>query len=143
MRQFGELEAVIMDPLWARQRPTLVREILDELTPERPLAYTTVLSVMDKLHRKGWLHREPYGRAYRYAPVQTRDAYSATLMRVPEQHPSATRQRATRGPHLPRQSGRDLPRRHLRRRPDVARPKPGGQVELIRIWDSGYLVGRV
>jgi predicted transcriptional regulator len=81
MRQFGELEAVIMDRLWARQLPTLVREILDELTPERPLAYTTVLSVMDKLHRKGWLHREPDGRAYRYVPVQTRDAYSATLMR--------------------------------------------------------------
>jgi len=125
LRQFGELEAVIMDRLWARQRPTLVREILDELTPERPLAYTTVLSVMDKLHRKGWLHREPDGRAYRYVPVQTRDAYSATLMRVPEQHPSAARQRATRGPDLPRQSRRDLPRRHLRRRPDVARPQAG------------------
>ncbi len=81
MRQFGELEAVIMSRLWARQGPTLVREILDELAPERPLAYTTVLSVMDKLHRKGWLKREPAGRAYRYSPIQTRDAYSATLMR--------------------------------------------------------------
>jgi len=58
-----------------------VPEMLDERTPERPLAYTTVLSVMDKLHRKGWLHPEPDSRGYRYVPVQTRDAYSATLMR--------------------------------------------------------------
>lgn len=81
MRQFGELEAVVMDRLWAAAGPMLVREVLEQLAPERPLAYTTVLTVVENLFRKGWLSRAPEGRAYRYKPVQTKDAYSATLMR--------------------------------------------------------------
>src|ERR1700687_3392757 len=52
MRQFGELEAVIMDRLWERGRPTLVREVLDDLREDRPLAYTTVMTVMENLCRK-------------------------------------------------------------------------------------------
>jgi predicted transcriptional regulator len=40
MRQFGELEAVIMDRLWQSGRPVLVREVLDDLRKDRPLAYT-------------------------------------------------------------------------------------------------------
>ncbi len=43
MRQLGELEAVIMDRLWEWGRPALVREVLDDLRKDRPLAYTTVL----------------------------------------------------------------------------------------------------
>jgi len=81
VRQFGELEAVVMDRLWSYHRPVLVREVLDDLAAERPLAYTTVMTVMDNLRRKGWLRRELVGRAYRYEPVQTKDARSALLMR--------------------------------------------------------------
>jgi Penicillinase repressor len=51
MRQFGELEAVIMDRLWDRGKPALVREVLDDLRKDRPLAYTTVMTVMENLHR--------------------------------------------------------------------------------------------
>ena len=82
MRGFGELEAVVMDRLWARGRPTTVRDVVDELQRERPIAYTTVMTVMDNLHRKGWLIRELDGRAYRYMPVSSREAYSADLMRA-------------------------------------------------------------
>jgi predicted transcriptional regulator len=57
VRQFGELEAVIMDRLWERGRPALVREVLDDLRGDRPLAYTTVMTVMENLYRKGWLRR--------------------------------------------------------------------------------------
>ena len=53
MRQLGELEAVIMDRLWEWGRPALVREMVDDLHDERPLAYTTVMTVMENLHRKG------------------------------------------------------------------------------------------
>ena len=53
MRQFGELEAVIMDRLWDWGRPVLVREVLDDLRKDRSLAYTTVMTVMENLHRKG------------------------------------------------------------------------------------------
>jgi len=80
MRRFGELEAVIMDRLWERGRPALVREILDELRGDRTLAYTTVMTVMDNLYRKGWLRRERDGRAWRYEPTGSRSGYTATLM---------------------------------------------------------------
>ena len=80
MRQFGELEAVIMDRLWQRARPALVREVLDDLRKERPLAYTTVMTVMENLHHKGWLRRHRDGRAWRYEPAGSRSAYTAALM---------------------------------------------------------------
>ena len=80
MRQFGELEAVIMDRLWDRGRPALVREVLDDLRKDRPLAYTTVMTVMENLHRKGWLRRDRDGRAWRYEPTGSRSGYTAALM---------------------------------------------------------------
>jgi predicted transcriptional regulator len=80
MRRFGELEAVIMERLWERGSPALVREILDDLRGDRDLAYTTVMTVMDNLHRKGWLRRERDGRAWRYEPTGSRSAYTAALM---------------------------------------------------------------
>ena len=80
MRRFGELEAVIMERLWQRGRPALVREILDDLRGDRDLAYTTVMTVMDNLHRKGWLRRERDGRAWRYEPTGSRSGYTAALM---------------------------------------------------------------
>ena len=80
MRQFGELEAVIMDRLWDQGRPMLVREMVEALREDRPLAYTTVMTVMENLHRKGWLRRERDGRAWRYEPTGSRSGYTAALM---------------------------------------------------------------
>jgi predicted transcriptional regulator len=80
MRRFGELEAVIMDRLWERGRPMLVREMVDMLHDDRALAYTTVMTVMENLHRKGWLRRERDGRAWRYEPTGSRSGYTAALM---------------------------------------------------------------
>ncbi|WP_280265790.1 BlaI/MecI/CopY family transcriptional regulator [Nocardia wallacei] len=81
-RGFGELETVVMDRLWNRDGvPTTVRELFDELTAEREIAYTTVMSTMDNLHRKGWLERRREGKAFRYWPTLTREQHSARLMR--------------------------------------------------------------
>jgi len=80
MRQLGELEAVIMDRLWERGSSVLVREMVDDLQSSRPLAYTTVMTVMENLHRKGWLRRERDGRAWRYEPTGSRSGYTAALM---------------------------------------------------------------
>lgn len=80
MRKLGELEAVVMDRLWAWDRPSSVREVLGELNQERDLAYTTVMTVMDNLHRKGLLVRHRDGRAYRYQPASSREEYTAALM---------------------------------------------------------------
>jgi predicted transcriptional regulator len=81
MRRLGELEAAVMNHVWTREAPVTVREILTDLRPVRPLAYTTVMTVLDNLHRKGWLRRELSGRAYRYTATMTRNGYSAQLMR--------------------------------------------------------------
>jgi predicted transcriptional regulator len=81
MRGFGDLEAVIMDRAWEHAEPVTVRELHDELAAERVIAYTTVMSTMDNLHRKGWLNRVKEGKAYRYSPSASRAEYSARLMR--------------------------------------------------------------
>jgi predicted transcriptional regulator len=81
VRGFGELEAVIMDRVWGHAEPVTVRELHDELSAGRVIAYTTVMSTMDNLHRKGWLNRVKEGKAYRYSPSASREEYSARLMR--------------------------------------------------------------
>jgi predicted transcriptional regulator len=81
VRGFGELEAVVIDRLWNREGTTTVREVFEELRQEREIAYTTVMSTMDNLHRKGWLARERTGKAYLYWPRLTREQYSARVMR--------------------------------------------------------------
>jgi len=81
VRGFGDLEAVIMRQVWDHDRPVTVRELYEELQRERAIAYTTVMSTMDNLHRKGWLARERDGKAYRYTAVASREEYSARLMR--------------------------------------------------------------
>jgi len=81
MRQLGELETAVMERVWHRSRPVLVREILEDLQADRSIAYTTVMTVMDKLRRKGWLRREPRGRAFVYEAVASRESYTARLMR--------------------------------------------------------------
>jgi len=80
VRPLGDLEAAIMELLWDSGASRLVRDVVADLGPQRPLAYTTVMTVMDNLHRKGWLIRERDGRAWRYAPAVSRQAYTARLM---------------------------------------------------------------
>ncbi|MDJ0418894.1 BlaI/MecI/CopY family transcriptional regulator [Rhodococcus opacus] len=81
VRGFGELEAVVMERLWDREGSTTVREVFDDMAQGREIAYTTVMSTMDNLHRKGWLERERSGKAFRYWPTLTREEHSARLMR--------------------------------------------------------------
>src|SRR3954464_8930127 len=70
-----------MDVLWNAGRPLLVRDVVDSIRPERALAYTTIMTVLDNLHRKGWVDRARDGRAWRYDPRLDRQAYTALLMR--------------------------------------------------------------
>ena len=58
MREFGELESAIMDVMWAADRPFVVREVRERMRYDRPVAYTTVMTVMGILFRKGVLMRE-------------------------------------------------------------------------------------
>lgn len=70
-----------MDVLWAADEPLRVRDVLDRLAGERKLAYTTVMTVLDHLHTKGWVRRTRTGRAYSYVPEERREEAVARLLR--------------------------------------------------------------
>ena len=82
MQGLGELESAVMDVLWRAPSPTMrVRDVLDELATTRTLAYTTVMTVLDNLHRKNWVLRERVGKAYEYRPARTREEAAAGALR--------------------------------------------------------------
>lgn len=82
LRQFGDLEAVVMDVLWSATDALTVRHVHGDISKTRQLAYTTVMSTMDNLFRKGWLVRDKVGLAYHYRPTMSREEHSANLMRT-------------------------------------------------------------
>ncbi len=68
-----------MDVLWDRGRPATVREVAETLH-DRELAYTTVMTVLDRLAGKGMVERDRAGRAWLYRPAASREAFIAQLM---------------------------------------------------------------
>jgi predicted transcriptional regulator len=71
-----------MAVLWDAAEPLKVRQVRDRLDTGRPLAYTTVMTVLDNLHRKCWVHREMDGNAYRYRPTVSRAGAAARTLRA-------------------------------------------------------------
>jgi predicted transcriptional regulator len=70
-RQLTRLELQIMQVLW-ETGPATVQQVQSKLAGE-PLAYTTVQTVLNILHRKGRVHRALQGKAYRYRALLTRE----------------------------------------------------------------------
>ena len=71
-----------METLWdAGDGWLTVREVHDVLAKDRDIAYTTVMTVLDRMTRKDLVERERDGRAWRYRPTQTRGAMTAEVMR--------------------------------------------------------------
>lgn len=68
-----------MQALWQASQPLTGRQVADALV-ERSLAYTTVLTVLGRLERKGLLARDATSRAHRYAPVGSREDHVAVLL---------------------------------------------------------------
>jgi predicted transcriptional regulator len=78
MRRLGDLERRVMDVLWdSDSSPLTGREVADRL-PDR--AYTTVLTILERLSRKNLVERSTDGRTHRFAAADTREAYRAELM---------------------------------------------------------------
>lgn len=78
------LELDCLNTLWPMGEGT-VREIRDALAVRRPRAYTTIMTIMDRLARKGVVERKKVGRAYRYRPNLTaHDARSNAIAQVVE-----------------------------------------------------------
>lgn len=72
--RLGPLETRVLEALWARECPSSVRD-LQPLFPGT--AYTTLMTTLDRLHRKGVLSRTKQGRAFLYAPLTSRDGFQA------------------------------------------------------------------
>jgi predicted transcriptional regulator len=77
-----------MEALWDAPTDTsgaagwmTVREVHGVLSAKREIAYTTVMTVLDRLTRKDLVRREREGRAYRYRPADDRGAMTAEAMR--------------------------------------------------------------
>lgn len=70
--RLGPLEERLLQAVWERGDAT-VRELLSDCKLD--LAYTTVMTTLDRLHKKDLLARVPEGRAYRYRPRQTADDF--------------------------------------------------------------------
>jgi predicted transcriptional regulator len=70
----GPLEWRVLDALWRRDAPGTVRD----LQPEFPeIAYTTLMTTLDRLYRKDVLRRTKIGRAFVYSPIQSRAAFDS------------------------------------------------------------------
>lgn len=73
---FGPLELRVLEALWERGRPACVRDI----QPAFPgVAYTTLMTTLDRLFRKGTLKRDKDGRAFYYSPRGSQDQLIAQL----------------------------------------------------------------
>jgi predicted transcriptional regulator len=64
----GQQELALMKVVW-RAKDVSVREVYETLRERRPVAYTTVMTVMNTLEGKGYLKRTLDGRAFRYRPA--------------------------------------------------------------------------
>ncbi|HEX6359898.1 BlaI/MecI/CopY family transcriptional regulator [Actinophytocola sp.] len=81
MQGLGELEAAVMNVLWDAGEPLKVRDVLERLDTGKQLAYTTVMTVLDNLHRKQWVERVKQGKAYEYEATFGREEASARALR--------------------------------------------------------------
>jgi predicted transcriptional regulator len=79
MTRLGDLERAAMQVVWAAPSPLTARQVADALA-ERGLAYTTWLTVLGRLERKGLLRRGREARAHTYAPIGSREDLVAGLM---------------------------------------------------------------
>lgn len=74
----GRLEAAVMDVVWGHA-PVTAREVCDRMTGAEERAYTTIMTTMDRLHRKGLLVRQKDGLAWRYAPALAKADFEKAL----------------------------------------------------------------
>ena len=78
-RRSGDLEAEILAALWAAPEPLTPGQVREALGTG--LAYTTVQTILTRLHDKGTVRREPSGRAHAYAPLLDEAGLAARRMR--------------------------------------------------------------
>jgi predicted transcriptional regulator len=78
LQPLGELEQLVMDIVW-QSFPLTARQVCERMTGRSARAYTTVMTTLDRLHRKGLLRRDKEGLAWRYEPVLSKQAFERAL----------------------------------------------------------------
>lgn len=73
----GPLQLQVMELVW-KLAPTTVPEVHEVLAKSRKIAYTTVLTTMRALDRRGMVRHDESGKAYVYEPLVSRDEYTAS-----------------------------------------------------------------
>ncbi|MFK5584880.1 MULTISPECIES: BlaI/MecI/CopY family transcriptional regulator [unclassified Serinicoccus] len=79
----GDLERAVMDVLWTQGADQSVRDVMDHLGggAQKDLAYTTIMTVLDRLAKKGVTERRRDGRAWRYTAAASREELAAGALR--------------------------------------------------------------
>ena len=80
LTRLGDLERSVMDHLWSAREPQTVRQVHEALAAHRDLAYTTIMTVLQRLAKKNLVVQHRDDRAHRYAPTHGRDELVAGLM---------------------------------------------------------------
>lgn len=80
LTRLGDLERAVMDQLWSAPEPQTVRQVHEALSARRDLAYTTVMTVLQRLAKKNLVVQIRDDRAHRYTPKHGRDELVAGLM---------------------------------------------------------------
>ncbi|GAB3135189.1 transcriptional repressor BlaI [Tsukamurella serpentis] len=80
MAALGDLERAVMDHLWASTEPQTVRQVHESLSSDRELAYTTVMTVLQRLAKKSLVRQIRTDRAHRYTAAFGREQLVADLM---------------------------------------------------------------
>jgi BlaI family penicillinase repressor len=79
LHEIGDLQRQVMEILWEQDEAS-VQRVRELLGGERPPAYTTVLSVLQKLEKAGWVGHKKSGRTYIYAPRHSREEEGRTSL---------------------------------------------------------------
>jgi predicted transcriptional regulator len=76
----GHLERDVMGCLWAADHPLTVREVHESLAADRPVAYTTVMTVLQRLAKKQIALQTRDGKAHLYSAAASQEQLAAELM---------------------------------------------------------------
>ena len=78
--KLGELQRAVMDVVWERGEAS-VHDVRDAVSTQKELAYTTILTTLQKLEKAGWLTHRNVGRSYVYLPARSREQAGAGSVR--------------------------------------------------------------
>ncbi|MBI3984326.1 MAG: BlaI/MecI/CopY family transcriptional regulator [Candidatus Levybacteria bacterium] len=77
-KSLGELEKQVMDIVW-ETKSCSARDVLGKLNLKKKLAYTTIATILQRLHNKGFVKRIEDKRGYLYSPKLTRKFYTKSI----------------------------------------------------------------